>query len=143
MQVKYNDGNIAHVQNDVGRALIAAKLAVEIPSEVKRLVPDTTWIVRPGEGKDRPPFLYAYCATCSHKAMLEGPTVHKTGKFHHAVPCGAPESCPPDVAKEYIKTLADFKSGTTDRSPSYGVSASQQQIEQDRRDRMARAAGKL
>jgi hypothetical protein len=131
-----------HVPTSIGKALVSANLAKEVIPIVKKLIPNTTWTVREGSRAELPPFLYAHCSTCAAKMMCEGPTPHLTQKFHHAVTCGAPESCPPEIGKQYAKARKEFLNGGAPKDTYTGVSLSQIQIEHDRRDRLAKNAVK-
>jgi hypothetical protein len=93
MKIKYRSGELAHVSSEIGHALIATKLAEEVPTTVvQKLAPNSTWEVRHGERAGVPPYLHVSCSTCGNNQQGEGPTVHKTAKFLH---CRIAESCPP------------------------------------------------
>src|SRR6267142_2753754 len=126
MQIQYNGGKIAHVPNDIGRALIDAKLAVEVKPPAKP-VPNTTWEVRQGLNPEHGPYLAAHCSTCGQNACSGGPKTSQTMKFLH---CGIVENVPQYVARNYDKQYRDWQRGDESRPSS--VSASQRDIERAR-----------
>jgi len=96
--------------------LFASGAFIKVKPVIKQAIPNTTWEIRAGEKVEWPPYLYCFCATCASRQHSEGPTVHKTAKFLH---CGVVESCPPEIAKHYVKARDDFKGGNDGRGPYY------------------------
>jgi hypothetical protein len=108
MQIKYQDGSVAHVANEIGRALIAAKLAEEIIPEVKKPTPNMSWAARRGNRIDdceEPPFILSSCSTCGHKGMTTGPTAGITTQIRH---CGTIDVVPPHIGKQFQELRRPF-----------------------------------
>jgi hypothetical protein len=110
MLIRHKDGKEVHVQNEVGRALVAANLATEILSTkpTKPMQP-SQWAVGLGRmvgDYECPPYIYAYCPNCGFKQTSEGPTAHKTCVFRH---CGLGESVPAHIQREYEVALNAYK----------------------------------
>jgi hypothetical protein len=116
-----------HVSIEVGRAVITAGLAVEIPPDVKKSTPDTAWNVCEGQHAEHPPYIHARCATCGTPAYCGGPNATKM-KFLH---CGVVETVPRDIAKHYERELSKWEKGAP-KDQYHGVTATQIQIEQKR-----------
>jgi hypothetical protein len=115
MQVKYVDGTTAHVHPDMGRGLIAAKLAEEIIPVVKKPIPNIQWAARRGNRVDdteEPPFIYSYCSTCGHKGITTGPTAHLTTQIRH---CGTVDLVPTHIGKQFKELRAPFDAAIASR----------------------------
>ncbi len=108
MQIKYKaSGEAAHVQNDIGRALIATGLAAEIPSAIPKPFPDLQWAVREGAGTidfQNPPYIFFNCGGCKTKGCVENPS--KSYVVHH---CGLAEEIPSQIRKEYDDLMAAYR----------------------------------
>jgi hypothetical protein len=105
MLIQHKDGKEVHVQNEVGRALIAAGLATEVIPTKPKLVPRTEWAVGRGPqigDYEAPPYIYSYCPNCSLKQSAKGPTAHKTVVLRH---CGLAEPVPAHIQREYEADL--------------------------------------
>jgi hypothetical protein len=116
MQIKYQDGNTAHVPTETGRALVAAKLATEVIPEKKKPVPNMQWEVRQGVKYDdfqEPPFIWSHCKTCGHKGTATtkfqgpntNPTAHLTTQVRH---CGVIDLVPTHVGKQFVQMYAEY-----------------------------------
>lgn len=127
MLIQYNAGRIVHIDNAVGRDLIARKLATEVVPPPKP-VPNTTWDVCQGRKADQSPYIHAHCATCQQFAFGHGPKTSQTMKFLH---CGIAESVPEYAAHNYDKQFRNWLRGDEPRPSS--VSAAQREIEEKRR----------
>ena len=128
MQIQYKAGRILHVDNAIGRDLIASGAATEVKPTPKP-VPNTSWEVRHNQG----PYLSAHCATCGLNGACGGTTAG-TMKFLH---CLTVETPPPAVAKNYEKQYRDWQNGKEDRPSS--VRPAQRQIERDRFEKLQKA----
>jgi hypothetical protein len=128
MLIQHNGGRMAHVQNDIGRALIDAKLAVEVKPPAKK-APNTNWEICLGAAQD-PPFIKAYCGNCGQPSFCGGQTAPMM-KFLH---CGIVETPPPATAKQYERQFQAWKNGEQPRPSS--VSPAQRELEQKRLERL-------
>lgn len=110
MHIRLVNGETQHCDSAIGKALIAAKLAEEIPNTVKRPAHVTKWFVREGsrvEDYQYSPMVYVSCS-CGLKQHTES----ERGTANEAVArhCGVNETCPPDVAAQYLKVFGEWKS---------------------------------
>jgi hypothetical protein len=104
MKIKYLDGSEVQAHPIMAKALIAAKLATEVPIIKKKLtVPDPHWLAIRGQitsGIEDTPRLYFHCKGCGEKVYAEGPTAHLTTQIRH---CGQIELVPSHVGKQYME----------------------------------------
>jgi len=131
--IKYKAGRILHVDNAIGRDLIARGEAVEVVPP-KKTIPQTTWEVRQSPIPEHGPYLAAHCETCGLNCCCAGPNATKTAKFLH---CGVVESVPDYVAKNYDKQHKAWQAGKEARPSS--VSLAQREIEVQRLTRLQKA----
>src|SRR5882724_1609837 len=103
MQIQYNGGRILFVPTDMGRDLIARKLAVEVKPAPKP-TPLTTWEIRQSPIPEQGPYVAAHCETCSLNACCGTPKAAHTIKFLH---CGIVESIPPHILKQYERAFGN------------------------------------
>ena len=130
MFIRYLDGKTVHVENPMGRALIAAKLAVEMrvghlgkfvtveefESQKAHVQHDTAWRVVPGqrvEDFQYPPRIF-YSCTCGQKGLHAGAGVRvqqrrkpEAGREPEQIPFmlahadGTQEAIPAHILKEF------------------------------------------
>lgn len=104
MKVRYLDGTEVQTHPVMGNALIAAKLAVFVPTVKKKpTIADVNWLAVRGPvtgGIEEPPYLYFHCKGCGEKHYAEGPTAHKTTQIRH---CGIVSTVPSHVAGQYAQ----------------------------------------
>jgi hypothetical protein len=99
-----------HVPPGVGKALVAAELAVEIkPLPPSKPVPQTKWSPLRTDGGAYPPILHTKCATCGNTSTTESQrgTAHLSARFAH---CGVVETCPDDMAELYLALYREWES---------------------------------
>jgi len=108
MQIKHlATGTIQHIANEIGCALIAAGLAVEIPADVKKPEPDAKWAARRGNRVGDfvyPPYIQFSCGTCGQRGAMEGRNCHQTQLFRH---CGVIDPVPEYIAIEFKRLLKE------------------------------------
>ena len=125
MQIQYKAGRIVHIDNAIGRDLIARKLAVEVLPAPKP-VPNTSWQVSQGALPEHGPYIHAHCSTCGLPSFCGGAAAHTT-KFAH---CQVIETPPAHIVKQYADAYRAWKSGEEPRPSS--VSPAQREIEKKR-----------
>lgn len=118
MHIKLVNGETQHCDSAIGRALVAAKLAEEIPNTIQRPAPTSKWYVREGarvEDYQYPPQLCISCG-CGMRQYTESEkgTAHKTAEARH---CGIVDTCPANVAAQYEQIYAAWKSRPRKRAP--------------------------
>jgi hypothetical protein len=124
MLIRYLDGKTEHVMNPMGRALIAAKLAVEMrmgqlgmpitveEAEQQRAVAhETSWRVQPGqriEDYQGAPRIF-YSCTCGVRGFTSGRTLQYNGG----------ESLRPGANKTMIPFLLQHTDGAVESIPAH------------------------
>ncbi len=107
MLVKYLDGTEAHVHPDMGRALVAGKLATQVQIPKKKItVPDMEWLAIRGEvygNIEEPPRIFAKCKGCGQKTYFHGPKAHLKFEFRHNPNCGPAVKIPSHIQQEYAR----------------------------------------
>lgn len=130
MQIKYKNGETQHVQNETGRALVAAGLAEEIPPKVESKKPNAVWAAKPGNYAGDfqfEPYIAAGCTTCGNMVRMHGQTCYKTQGFAHSGPCVAKsgrniEFAPQDVVDEFIRLRTEYFKRSRRRTGAPGES---------------------
>ena len=110
MQIQYNGGRIVHIDNQIGRDLIARKLAVEvIPSIVKPGV--MTFGILQSDLLTPPAITYSCSGQCGSKGFIESAkgTAHQNPVYH----CGTKSLPGPDVADAYIRAFNSYSRATS------------------------------
>ena len=101
-----------HVTSGVGKALIAAGVAVEVlPTLTPKQTGSLTWTAARGPAvadTEMPPAIFfSGCPACRLEAgYIKGPTAHLTQRIFH---CGFSESVPKEVGDQYVQLQQDFK----------------------------------
>ena len=126
MQIQYKGGRIVHIDNAVGRDLIARGLATEVLPPPKP-VPNTTWKIKLGATLQLPPSIHASCDTCKGFAFSGGPNTPTRMQFLHCLTCEAP---PHHIAEQYKRAYRAWERKEEPRPSS--VSPEQREIEKKR-----------
>jgi hypothetical protein len=124
MLIKYLDGNEAHVHPDLGRGLIAGKLATQVLTpKKKQTVPDPHWLAIRGQitsGIEDTPRIYFHCKGCGEKVYAEGPTAHLTTQIRH---CNQIELVPSHIGRQYVEYRRIHDKAIVENKRQAGVKA--------------------
>lgn len=98
---------VFNVPSGIGKALIMTGTVEEYIPPAPVIQPTRWLVINGGAAGEYAPFLKAACPECNHEEIVESQvgTAHKTLVFRH---CRRIETCPPDIAENYVAAFMHF-----------------------------------